>query len=127
MTTTTKSKGAAAQPDLTPGMIFHEIFIKLKDASPAAVKKQLDLGREYLSNHPGQLSFAATVLATGLTRHTQVSYLLNDIAFTVCFHITFANAQAHNEYQVSPRHVEHFIPLSNSNWESIRVFDSTVP
>ena len=130
MTTATmdaKSKKAASAPNLMPSMIFHEIFIKLKDSSPDKVQRQLDLGRQYLSNHPGQLSFAATVLATGLTRHTQVSYLLNDTAFTVCFHIIFANAEAHNEYQVSPRHVEHFIPLSNPNWESIRVFDSTVP
>jgi hypothetical protein len=124
MTTATDNK--AKKTEFKPGTIFHEIFIKLKDSSPAAVQKQLDLGRQYLTNHPGELSFAATVLATGLTRHQQVSYLQNDTDFTVVFHIIFENAQVHNEYQVSPQHVDHFIPLSKSNWEKIRVFDSEI-
>ncbi|WP_445494366.1 DNA methyltransferase [Photorhabdus sp. SF281] len=76
--------------------------------------------------HPGELSFSATVLAHGITRHKQVSYLFNDTDFTVAFHIVFTNAEKHNEYQISKAHVDKFIPMSNPNWEKIRVFDSEI-
>ena len=45
------------------GRIHHDILITLKDKSPAAVQRQLELGKKYLTNHPGELSFFATVLA----------------------------------------------------------------
>ncbi|AOK29626.1 MULTISPECIES: hypothetical protein [Burkholderia] len=107
--------------------IHHDIFITLKDKSPAAVQKQLELGRKYLTNHPGELSFSATVLAQNLTRHQQVSYLFNEDNFDVAFHLVFSGRSAHDKYQVSDAHVKHFIPQSNPNWVKIRVFDSVEP
>jgi hypothetical protein len=91
-----------------------------------AVQKQLRLGKEYLgvNKHPGELSFSATVLATGLKRHKQVPYLHNETDFDVAFHLIFANARAHDKYQCSYAHVHEFIPKSKSNWQELRVFDS---
>ncbi|GGA82250.1 stress responsive protein [Brucella endophytica] len=106
------------------GRIHHAIYITLKDKSPAAVQKQLELGEKFLSNHPGELSFFPTVLAHNLTRHKQVAYLFNEDDFDVAFIMVFADRQSHDAYQVSDAHVNHFIPQSNPNWVKIRVFDS---
>jgi hypothetical protein len=113
-----------ASNTITDGHIHHDIFITLKDKSAARVQKQLALGKKYLANHPGELSFFATVLAHNLTRHKQVAYLFNDDDFDVAFHMVFSDRQAHDAYQVSDAHVNHFIPESNPNWVKIRVFDS---
>ena len=124
------SSASAAAPDqdasiaAANGHIHHDIFITLKDKSPVAIQKQLELGKKYLDNHPGELSFFATALAHNLTRHKQVSYLFNDDGFDVAFHMVFANREAHDAYQVSDAHVHHFIPESNPNWVKIRMFDS---
>ena len=104
--------------------IHHDIFITLKDKSPAKIERQIRLGKEFLTNHPGEVSFKATVLAKDLTRHQQVSYLHNDDEFDVSFHIVFDGQKAHDAYQFSERHVKHFIPDSNPNWLKVRVFDS---
>ncbi|PYE88173.1 Dabb family protein [Phyllobacterium leguminum] len=106
------------------GRIHHSIYITLKDKSEAAVRKQLELGEKYLSDHPGELSFFATVVARNLTRHKQVAYLFNEDNFDVAFHMIWADAKSHDAYQVSDAHVNHFIPQSNPNWVKIRVFDS---
>ena len=113
-----------ASNDAADGHIHHDIFITLKDKSAAAVQRQLEFGKKYLANHPGELSFYAAVLAHNLTRHKQVAYLFNDDDFDVAFHMVFSDRRAHDAYQVSDTHVKHFIPESNPNWVKIRVFDS---
>ena len=120
----TSAMGAPPTSRDTP--IHHDIYITLKDHSRMAVQKQLRLGKEYLGvrQHPGELSFSATVLATGLKRHKQVPYLHNETDFDVAFHLVFANARAHDKYQCSYAHVHEFIPKSKSNWQELRVFDS---
>jgi len=109
-----------------PGTIHHSIYILMKDASAEAIERQLQLGRELLTGHPGQAGFSATVLATGLVRHQQVPYLQNYTAFTVSFHAIWEDAAAHDRYQTSDRH-KRFIAQSNSNWERLIVLDSVVP
>jgi hypothetical protein len=104
-------------------MIFHTIYITLKDNSKEAIKRQLALGEKYLANHPGEIAFAASVYDPNVTRHKQVSYLVNE-HFDVAFHMMFKDRKSHDAYQVSPRHVKQFIPESNTNWVKIRVFDS---
>lgn len=116
------TKGASFAP--AKGHIHHSIYITLKDKSPDAVKKQLELGKKYLTKHPGELSFFATVVARNLTRHKQVAYLFNEDNFDVAFHMVWADREAHDVYQNSDRHVHHFIPESKPNWVKIRVFDS---
>ena len=106
--------------------IHHSIYITMKDNSPAEVKRQLQLGKEYLSNHPGQLSLMCCTLSKGLERHKQVSYLHNEQNWDVSFHLIFESAEAHDKYQTSDRHVKHFIPMSKDNWTELRVFDSTI-
>lgn len=106
------------------GHIHHDIYITLKDRSKEARDKQLALGEKYLTNHPGALSYVGTVLAKNLTRHKQKSYLVNEDNFDVAFHIVFKDSKAHDAYQVSDRHVNHFIPESSPNWTKLRVFDS---
>lgn len=126
----TKTAGDASTPGSPPTSrstpIHHDIYITLKDHTKIAVQKQLRLGKEYLGvrQHPGELSFSATVLATGLKRHKQVPYLHNETDFDVAFHLVFANARAHDKYQCSYAHVHEFIPKSKSNWQELRVFDS---
>lgn len=122
----TSTMSADRTPALSRGMIVHDMFITLKDTAQAAIDKQIDLGRKYLSHHPGQISFNATVLARGLTRHQQVSYLHNETEFTVAFHLVFKDAAAHDEYQTSDAHAKNFIPMSNPNWATLRIFDSVV-
>jgi len=126
MFTSTMANAQTVPTVPSAGMINHDIFITLKNPTPEAIEKQLELGRKYLTNHPGEVSFSSTVVAQGLTRHKQVSYLYNETDFSVAFHMVFANAKAHDEYQVSDAHVNHFIPLSNPNWTKIRVFDSVI-
>jgi len=125
--TTAGDTSATLYPPTTrDAPIHHDIYITLKDHSKLAIQKQLKLGKEYLGvhKHPGELSFSATVLATGLKRHQQVPYLHNETDFDVAFHLVFANARAHNIYQCSYAHVHEFIPKSKSNWQELRVFDS---
>lgn len=106
--------------------IQHDIFIKLKDSSLDSSKRQLELGIKYLAEHPGQLYFGASCLAFNVDRHKQVPYLVNELDFDVAFHMIFKDAQSHDMYQVSDRHVKHFIPESKGNWSKIRVFDSKI-
>jgi hypothetical protein len=107
----------------TNGPIFHSIYITLKDRSEEAIQHQLELGKKYLSGHPGELSFVPCVMAKNVTRHKQVSYLVNE-DFDVAFHFLFKDRESHDKYQTSERHVKHFIPESNTNWVRIKVFDS---
>jgi len=125
-TTTGDTSATRSPPTTRDTPIHHDIYITLKDHSKFAVQKQVKLGKEYLGvhKHPGELSFSATVLATGLKRHQQVPYLHNETDFDVAFHLVFANARAHNLYQCSYAHVHEFIPKSKSNWQELRVFDS---
>lgn len=120
------TKEASMTPDDTPEdpPIHHDIYITLKDRSSGAVQRQLGLGKEYLADHPGELSFSATVLAQNLIRGKQVPYLVNEDDFDVAFHMVFSSRLAHDEYLASDARVKHFIPESNPNWVKVRVFDS---
>jgi|SRR6185437_4931892 len=105
-------------------MILHQIFLTLKDNRENEIRRQLELGEKYLTDHPGEVSFAASTLAHGLKRHKQVQYLHNEQNFDVAFHIIWKDVASHDAYQVSDKHVRHFIPLSKSNWTEVRVFDT---
>jgi len=89
-----------------------------------AISKATQTWKEISGKPPRRVSFLATVLAHDLTRHKQVAYLFNDDSFDVVFHLVFSGRQAHDAYQVSDAHVNHFIPESNPIWVKIRVFDS---
>jgi len=99
--------------------IAHNVFFTLKDKSPEAQQKLVDACHEYLSGHPGCVFFAAGVLTEELDRP------VNDREFQIALHVVFDSLDAQNAYQVAPRH-QQFIDENKENWETVRVFDSTV-
>lgn len=99
--------------------IAHNVYFTLKDKSPEAQQKLVEACQKYLSGHPGCIFFAAGVLTEELNRP------VNDRAFQVALHVVFDSLESQNAYQVAERHVQ-FIEENKENWESVRVFDSTV-
>jgi hypothetical protein len=99
--------------------LAHIVYFTLKDHSPAAIEKQLEACKKYLTDHPGVAFFAAGTRTAGLERE------VNDKDFHVALHIVFENRAAHDQYQTAPRHVK-FIEESKPNWALVRVFDADV-
>jgi len=99
--------------------LVHLVYFALKDNSPAAVQKQLDACKKYLTNHPGTESFAIGTRTPDLIRD------VNDKDFDVALHVVFKNRAAHDQYQVDARHLK-FIEESKPNWAKARVFDADV-
>jgi hypothetical protein len=112
-------ENAAMAADATSEpLLAHNVFFKLKDNSPAAVRKLVAACKKYLTNHPGTVLFAAGDLS-------DLSREVNDRDFDVALHLIFKNRAAHDAYQVAPRH-EEFIAENKENWAKVRVFDSNV-
>jgi hypothetical protein len=99
--------------------LAHIVYFTLKDHSPAAIEKQLEACKKYLTDHPGVAFFAAGTRTVGLERE------VNDKDFHVALHVVFKNRAAHDQYQTAPRHVK-FIEESKPNWAKVRVFDADV-
>jgi hypothetical protein len=100
-------------------MLAHDVYITLKDHSPEARKKLVEACRKHLSNHPGELFFAAGTRAEDFSRD------VNDRDFDVSLHIYFKDKAAHDKYQDSARHHK-FIDENQDSWKKVRVFDSQV-
>ncbi len=100
-------------------MLAHNVYFSLKDNSPDAKNKLVAACQKYLSKHPGEVFFAAGILAADLDRP------VNDRDFDVALHIVFADRAAHDKYQDAPRHKQ-FIDENKDNWKKVRVFDSLV-
>jgi len=100
-------------------MIVHNVYFALKDNSPEAKKKLVDACKKYLTEHPGEVFFAAGTLAEDLNRP------VNDRDFDVALHIVFKDKASHDQYQDSKRHKE-FIEENKDNWKKVRVFDSAI-
>jgi hypothetical protein len=97
----------------------HMVYFTLKDRSPAAIDKMVAACQKYLMGHPGSVFFAAGKLVPDLTRP------VNQTDFDVALHVVFDSREAHDAYQVAPRH-QQFIDENKPNWERVRVFDSYV-
>jgi len=98
-------------------VISHDAYFTLKDDSPEARETLLAACRNYLSGHPGQVSFACGTPAEGFERP------VNDREWGVGLHIVFADKAAHDAYQDSDRHHQ-FVAESQANWARSRVFDT---
>ena len=98
-------------------MIAHNVYFTLKDNSTEARERLLAACREYLTGHPGQVSFACGTPAEGFERS------VNDRDWGVSLHIVFADKAAHDTYQDSTRHHQ-FVADSQPNWVRARVFDT---
>jgi Stress responsive A/B Barrel Domain len=100
-------------------MLGHMVYFTLKDKSPAAVENMVAACNKYLKGHPGTVFFAAGTLVPDLTRP------VNQLDFDVALQIVFDSREAHDAYQVHPRHVQ-FIEENKPGWEKVRVFDAHV-
>ena len=111
-------RNAAAEEKKGP-MLAHNVYFALKDNTAETRKKLVDACKKYLSNHPGEVFFAAGTRAEDLTRE------VNDRDFDVALHIVFKDKAAHDKYQEDKRHKQ-FIEENKDNWKKVRVFDSVV-
>jgi hypothetical protein len=100
-------------------MLGHMVYFTLKDKSPAAIEKMVEACKKYLTGHPGTVFFAAGTLVPDLTRP------VNQLDFDVALQVVFDSREAHDAYQVHPRHLQ-FIEENKPNWERVRVFDADV-
>lgn len=99
--------------------LAHNVFFKLKDASPAKVQELIAACHKYLNVQPGILFFAAGGLCAELARE------VNDRDWHVGLHLVFVDKAAHDAYQDDPMHNQ-FIAENKPNWAGVRVFDSLV-
>jgi hypothetical protein len=100
-------------------LLGHMVYFTLKERSPVAVEKMVAACKKYLTGHPGTVFFAAGTPVPDLTRP------VNQVDFDVALHVVFDSREAHDAYQVAPRHAQ-FIDENKPNWERVRVFDAYV-
>lgn len=100
-------------------MIAHNVYFTLDDASSQQQDHLVAECHKYLKEHPGVVFFAAGKLEPELARP------VNDREFHVALHVVFDSREAHDAYQVEPRHLQ-FIEGNKENWTTVRVFDSIV-
>jgi hypothetical protein len=119
MTSLTVMATNAQEPTQKKGgpAIGHMVYFKLKDPTPANVKKLVAACDKYLSTHEGTLYYAAGVLSQSLNRE------VNDRDWDVALHLVFVNKAAHDVYNTHPEHLK-FIEENKEMWEKVRVFDS---
>ena len=99
--------------------LAHNVFFKLKDASPAKVQDLVRACKNYLNVQPGIVFFSAGVLCDDLDRD------VNDRDWHVGLHLVFVDRAAHDAYQDDETHKK-FIDEMKGNWAGVRVFDSLV-
>lgn len=109
----------AAGQSQTGSMLAHNVYFSLKDSSEAAKTRLVTACQKYLKNHPGQVFFAAGILAGDMARDVNVR------DFDVALHIIFRSRADHDKYQVAEKHKK-FIAENQDNWARVRVFDSYV-
>lgn len=97
--------------------IGHMVYFTLHDNSAAAKQKLIDACNTYLTGHPGVVFCGAGTLTPDLARE------VNDRGFDVALQMIFESRQAHDEYQVHPRHKQ-FIEENKPTWKQVRVFDA---
>lgn len=99
-----------------PGLA-HIVFFTLKDQSPASRETFVAACDKYLTGHPGTVHYSAGV------REPSYQRPVNDQEFDVALVVVFDSKQAHDDYQIAPRHKE-FIAAQSPNWSKVRVFDA---
>jgi hypothetical protein len=99
--------------------IAHMVYFTLHDNSKEKIDELLSECQKYLDDHPGLDYFAAGALNRELARP------VNDHGYDVSLHTVFSDREAHDAYQVAPRHLE-FIANNKANWKTVRVFDSNL-
>jgi hypothetical protein len=100
-------------------MLAHMVYFTLKDPSPENCQKMLSLCHKHLTDHPGQLFYAAGTRATCYDRP------VNDLDYHIALQLVFTDRATHDAYQAAPRHKQ-FISECQPLWAKVRVFDSDV-
>lgn len=108
-----------AEAEKNASLLAHDVYFTLKDNSAASRNKLVDACKKYLTDHPGEVFFAAGTRAEEFNRE------INDQDFDVALHIVFKDKGAHDKYQDAERHKQ-FIAENKDNWKKVRVFDSMV-
>ncbi|MFN3188943.1 MAG: Dabb family protein [Aureliella sp.] len=99
--------------------IAHMVYFQLEDPTPENIEAMIGQCKKYLDNHEGLEYFGAGALNEDLSREVNVK------DFHVSLHTVFTDREAHDRYQVDPRHLE-FIESNKAGWKSVRVFDSNL-
>ena len=99
------------------GALAHAVYFTLHDSSPPNIARLVKACHELLRGHAGELFFAAGPLAAEFDRPVNVR------DFHVALVVVFTGMQAHDDYQVSPRH-QRFVAENKAGWAAVRVFDS---
>jgi hypothetical protein len=99
--------------------LAHCVYFTLRDPSPENVAQALASCHELLSGHEGMVHFSAGRRGKEFTRPK------NDQDFDVALVAIFADKEAHDRYQVHPRHVA-FVETNGPRWKSVRIFDAWV-
>ena len=100
----------------TPGLA-HVVFFTLKDHTPASREAFVAACDKYLTDHPGTVHYSAGA------REPSYQRAVNDQEFDVALVVVFESKEAHDQYQLAPRHKE-FIAEQSANWSKVRVFDA---
>ena len=95
------------------------VFFTLKDPSGAGIKRQVTACQQHLTDHTGVSHFSVGPRGEEFTRP------VNNQSYHVGLHVVFQDKQAHDDYQVHPRHVA-FIEENKEYWEKVEIFDSYV-
>lgn len=97
--------------------LSHMVYFTLHDPSAARVQELVAACHKYLSGHPGVVYFSVGTLNRDLARP------VNDHGFDVTLNVVFESREAHDAYQIEPRHLK-FIEEQKPQWKQVRVFDS---
>ena len=99
--------------------VAHMVFFTLKDPSAVAIEHLLKSCQQHLTDHAGVTHFSVGPRGEEFTRP------VNNQSYHAGLHVVFENKQAHDEYQVHPRHLA-FIEENKASWEKVEIFDSYV-
>jgi quinol monooxygenase YgiN len=99
-------------------MLAHMVYFSLHEPTPENLRKVLAACHEHLTNHPGQVFYAAGSCAS-------YDREVNDRDFDIALQLVFKDHASHDAYQVAPRHKQ-FIEASKALWKKVRVFDAEV-
>jgi Stress responsive A/B Barrel Domain len=100
-------------------VLAHTVFFSLKDNSAESKKKLVDACKKLLTEHPGEVYFAAGTLAEDMKGE------FNDRDFDVALHMVFKDRAAFETYVKAKRHTQ-FVDENKDGWKKVRVFDSDV-
>lgn len=94
----------------------HMVYFTLKDNSEEARAALVTACHKHLSGHEGTVYFS-------VGKRANTDRDVNDHEFDVALNLVFDSREAHDRYQVAPRH-DDFIRENKDGWAKVRVFDA---